>query len=87
MQTNEKEKSFSSLILILAEILSLGAILTSLTLSRKYQLKTSLQDLNFQEVVKTKEQFLEQPIWHNSLIGSKTSPSSIKSSFLSEFQR
>ena len=30
--------------------------------------------VNFEEVVKTKEQFLAQPIWHNSLIRIENKP-------------
>ena len=31
-------------------------------------------EVNFEDVVKTKEQFLEQPIWHNSLIRIENKP-------------
>ena len=31
-------------------------------------------EVNFEEVVKTKEHFLEQPIWHNSLIRIENKP-------------
>ena len=31
-------------------------------------------EVNFEEVVKSKEQFLEQPIWHNSLCRIENKP-------------
>ena len=38
-------------------------------------------EVNFEEVVKTKEQFLEQPKWHNSLIRIENKPAFDKNLF------
>ena len=38
-------------------------------------------EVNFEEVVKTKDQFLEQPMWHNSLIRIENKPVLYKNLF------